>query len=195
MILAGQFASEGEVERFYAEARSAARLQHPNIVAIHEVGKHENQHYFSMDYIEGKSLSQIVRESPLPAEKAAALSKNDRRSHRVRPSPGHAASRFKALKRPHRRLRPAPSHRFRPGQAHRRHRPTHSDRHTGRHPQLHAARAGRRAMTASSAPPATSIRWAPYFTNLSQAARRFSPTRFWQRSIRSSTTNRSRHGC
>ena len=35
------------------------------------MGKHENQHYFSMDYIEGKSLSQVVRESPLPAEKAA----------------------------------------------------------------------------------------------------------------------------
>ncbi len=75
MILAGQFASEGEVDRFYAEARSAARLQHPNIVAIHEVGKHENQHYFSMDYIEGKSLSQIVRESPLPADKAAGYLK------------------------------------------------------------------------------------------------------------------------
>jgi WD40 repeat protein/serine/threonine protein kinase len=75
MILAGQFASETEVDRFYAEARSAARLQHPNIVAIHEVGKHENQHYFSMDYIDGKSLSQIARESPLPAEKAAAYLK------------------------------------------------------------------------------------------------------------------------
>ena len=56
MILAGQFASEGEVQRFYAEARAAANLQHPNIVAIHEVGEHEDQHYFSMDYIEGKSL-------------------------------------------------------------------------------------------------------------------------------------------
>src|SRR3984957_586644 len=75
MILAGQFASETEVDRFYAEARSAAQLQHPHIVAIHEVGKHENQHYFSMDYIEGKSLSQIVRESPLSAEKAAAYLK------------------------------------------------------------------------------------------------------------------------
>ncbi len=75
MILAGQFASETEVQRFYAEARSAANLQHPNIVAIHEVGQHEGQHYFSMDYIEGKSLAQIVRENPLPAEKAAGYLK------------------------------------------------------------------------------------------------------------------------
>jgi WD40 repeat protein/tRNA A-37 threonylcarbamoyl transferase component Bud32 len=75
MILAGQFASEIEVQRFYAEARAAANLQHPNIVAIHEVGQHENQHYFSMDYIEGKSLAQIVRESPLPAEQAAGYLK------------------------------------------------------------------------------------------------------------------------
>jgi eukaryotic-like serine/threonine-protein kinase len=71
MILAGQFASETEVERFYTEARAAANLQHRNIVAIHEVGRHENQHYFSMDYIEGKSLARIVRENPLPVEKAA----------------------------------------------------------------------------------------------------------------------------
>jgi formylglycine-generating enzyme required for sulfatase activity/tRNA A-37 threonylcarbamoyl transferase component Bud32 len=71
MILAGQLASETEVERFYTEARAAANLQHPNIVAIHEVGQHEGQHYFSMDYIEGKSLAQVVRESPLPAAKAA----------------------------------------------------------------------------------------------------------------------------
>ena len=75
MILAGQFASEIEVQRFYAEARAAANLQHRNIVAIHEVGQHEGQHYFSMDYIEGKSLAQIVRENPLPADKASAYLK------------------------------------------------------------------------------------------------------------------------
>jgi eukaryotic-like serine/threonine-protein kinase len=72
MILTGQLASKAEVERFYAEAKAAANLQHPNIVAIHEVGAHDNQHYFSMDYIEGKSLSQMARENPLPPAKAAA---------------------------------------------------------------------------------------------------------------------------
>src|SRR5437773_4355521 len=49
MILAGQLASRVEVERFHTEAEAAANLQHPNIVAIHEIGEHEGQHYFSMD--------------------------------------------------------------------------------------------------------------------------------------------------
>ena len=71
MILAGQLASEREVQRFYAEAQAAANLQHPNIVAIHEVGHHAGQHYFSMDYVAGKSLAQIVREKPLAAMQAA----------------------------------------------------------------------------------------------------------------------------
>jgi hypothetical protein len=71
MILAGQLASATEVQRFHAEARSAAALQHPNIVAIHEVGEHEGRHYFSMDYVEGRSLADLVREHPLPPQQAA----------------------------------------------------------------------------------------------------------------------------
>jgi tRNA A-37 threonylcarbamoyl transferase component Bud32 len=60
MILAGELATEAEVKRFHAEAEAAANLQHPNIVAIHEVGTHQGQHYFSMDYVEGKNLAQVV---------------------------------------------------------------------------------------------------------------------------------------
>jgi N-acetylneuraminic acid mutarotase/tRNA A-37 threonylcarbamoyl transferase component Bud32 len=62
MILTGQLASPADVQRFLAEAEAAANLQHPNIVAIHEIGQHEGQHYFSMDYIEGKNLAQVVHE-------------------------------------------------------------------------------------------------------------------------------------
>ncbi len=72
MILAGQLAGDSDVQRFYSEARTAAHLQHPNIVAIHEVGQHNGQHYFSMDYVEGKSLAAISRDHPLPANQAAA---------------------------------------------------------------------------------------------------------------------------
>ncbi|MEX2121901.1 MAG: protein kinase [Pirellulales bacterium] len=71
MILAGQLAGPDEVQRFRTEAQAAANLRHPNIVAIHEVGEHQGQHYFSMDYVPGISLAAIARESPLPAQRAA----------------------------------------------------------------------------------------------------------------------------
>jgi eukaryotic-like serine/threonine-protein kinase len=71
MILAGPFATDEFIKRFQAEAQAAANLQHPNIVAIHEVGEHEGQHYFSMDYVEGQSLASLVRDGPLPAARAA----------------------------------------------------------------------------------------------------------------------------
>jgi WD40 repeat protein/tRNA A-37 threonylcarbamoyl transferase component Bud32 len=71
MILAGQFAAKQFVQRFRAEAAAAAVLQHPNIVAIHEVGIHEGQHFFSMDYVEGQNLAHLVGQRPLPPTQAA----------------------------------------------------------------------------------------------------------------------------
>jgi serine/threonine protein kinase len=71
MLLHGDFASEEFVKRFHAEAEAAASLQHPNIVAIHEVGRHEGLHYFSMDYVEGRNLAELVGDRPLPPERAA----------------------------------------------------------------------------------------------------------------------------
>jgi serine/threonine protein kinase len=71
MILAGNLASPGDVQRFRREAEAAANLKHPNIVALHEVGEHAGQHYFSMDYVAGTSLSAMVTENPLPAARAA----------------------------------------------------------------------------------------------------------------------------
>jgi len=71
MILAGQFASKQIIQRFRGEVTAAALLQHPNIVAIHDVGIHDGQHYFSMDYVDGQNLSQLVGTRPLPPAKAA----------------------------------------------------------------------------------------------------------------------------
>lgn len=71
MILAGPMAGKGFIKRFRAEASAAAMLQHPNIVAIHDVGVHEGRHYFSMDYVEGQNLGQLVGQQPLPPGSAA----------------------------------------------------------------------------------------------------------------------------
>ncbi len=73
MILAGQLADDTDVKRFYTEAEAAANLDHPGIVPIFEVGQHAGQHYFSMGFVEGQSLSQRLAEGPLPAREAAEL--------------------------------------------------------------------------------------------------------------------------
>jgi len=63
MILASHVASPEHVRRFQAEARAAARLRHPHIVPIHEVGQCHGQHYFTMELIEGVSLAdQLARQ-------------------------------------------------------------------------------------------------------------------------------------
>ena len=71
MILAGQFADQTDVDRFYAEAQAAGNLDHKNIVGIHEVGECEGQHFFSMQYVEGQGLDALVRERPLAPRVAA----------------------------------------------------------------------------------------------------------------------------
>ncbi len=71
MILSVRLTSQAAVNRFRAEAETAANLQHPNIVAVHEVGVHNGQQYFSMDYVDGQNLAEMVRENSLPAHRAA----------------------------------------------------------------------------------------------------------------------------
>ncbi|HET8623960.1 MAG TPA: protein kinase [Gemmatimonadales bacterium] len=61
-------------QRFLAEARMLARIQHPNIVAIHHAGRIQNLHYYVMDEVPGESLRQLLnREGALPVERARAI--------------------------------------------------------------------------------------------------------------------------
>src|SRR5262249_60228407 len=71
MVLVGGAASEPELARFRAEAAAAARLQHPNIVQVFEVGEHDGLPFFSQEYCPGGSLAQRLAGPPLPAAEAA----------------------------------------------------------------------------------------------------------------------------
>lgn len=71
MLLHGPFSSDDFVRRFKIEAEAAASLQHPNIVAIHEIGVCEGHHYFSMEYVEGCDLAELVRACPMAVRVAA----------------------------------------------------------------------------------------------------------------------------
>jgi tRNA A-37 threonylcarbamoyl transferase component Bud32 len=73
MIRAARFASADEVRRFQNEAEAVARLDHPNIVPIFEVGRFEDQHYFSMKLIAGESLDKRLKDYAADPRRAARL--------------------------------------------------------------------------------------------------------------------------
>src|SRR4051794_6109139 len=74
-ILREQFGSEPEfLERFGREARAAARLNHPNIIAVYDVGQDGLSNYIVMEYVEGKDLREMIRDQgALPPEQIVDL--------------------------------------------------------------------------------------------------------------------------
>jgi serine/threonine-protein kinase len=71
MILSGRLANDEDLQRFRAEAEAAGHLQHPNIVAVHEVGEVDGQSFFSMEFIAGTSLAERLAGGPLPGRTVA----------------------------------------------------------------------------------------------------------------------------
>ncbi|MGH8191147.1 MAG: WD40 repeat domain-containing serine/threonine protein kinase [Rhodanobacteraceae bacterium] len=72
LLSAGPWASREFIARFEREAQNAARMQHPNIVGVHEVGNRDGLYYFSMQLVEGESLSAALKRGEHVAPKAAA---------------------------------------------------------------------------------------------------------------------------
>jgi WD40 repeat protein len=73
MILGGAFASKKSLVRFRAEAEAVARLQHPNIIQIHEIGETEGLSYLCLEYVEGGTIASKLAGAVIPPRRAAEL--------------------------------------------------------------------------------------------------------------------------
>ena len=73
MLLRGRLASEADAARFRQEAESVARLDHPGVVPVHEFGELDGRPFFSMKYVEGETLQQMLQDGPLPPRYTARV--------------------------------------------------------------------------------------------------------------------------
>jgi len=73
VISLGQWASKAHLRRFRLEAEAAAKLEHPGIVPIHEVGERDGSCYFSMKFVEGGQLDEVAKRQPMAIRRAVEL--------------------------------------------------------------------------------------------------------------------------
>ncbi len=74
-VLFDEFSRDSDfVERFRREAQAAANLNHPNVVSVFDWGEEQGTYFIVMEYVEGRSLAEILRaDGPLPADRAAEV--------------------------------------------------------------------------------------------------------------------------
>ena len=86
MLLSGSYATPRELDRFRREAETIARLQHPHIVQIHEIGEHEGRPYLALEFVDGREpgpqprTARLSRRGPA-AELVAALARAIHAAH------------------------------------------------------------------------------------------------------------------
>lgn len=73
MLLRRELASASDLARFQSEAEAAARLDHPGIVSVFEVGELEGYPFYSMQYVEGTTLARRLAAGPIPARETATI--------------------------------------------------------------------------------------------------------------------------
>jgi len=73
VISLGQWSSTPHLRRFRRDAEAAASLEHPQIVPIYEIGEREGSCYFSMKFVEGGQLDEVLKREPMSTRRAAEL--------------------------------------------------------------------------------------------------------------------------
>lgn len=73
VLIAGEGATEESILRFIREARAAARLNHPNIVRIYDIGKEDGKQFFTMDFIDGPTLDDLMRKRRAKKDRAEMI--------------------------------------------------------------------------------------------------------------------------
>ena len=134
------------VNRFLREARAAGAISHPNIVTIFDVGRHGDTPYITMEFMDEKSLGDVLSENAKIVGQAGADARHATRPRaRPRAPPGHRPSRREAGQHPADGRRPdRQDHRFRHRPPRQLGRPAEDQcRHRSRHAALHVARTGR----------------------------------------------------
>src|ERR1700752_1372422 len=73
-VLSSEFSADPDRrKRFEQEARSASALNHPNIVTIHDIGSSDSATYIAMEFVDGKTLRELIAEGPLPTRRLLDL--------------------------------------------------------------------------------------------------------------------------